>query len=68
VAAAREHAGEVRLRYRALFARLGPGFDGDAEVTDFDVLYCIVEGTASAAAEEANASRRGSSAGAPGRW
>jgi len=45
----------VRLRYRALFARLGPAFDGAAAVTDFDVLYCIVEGTASTAVGEAQA-------------
>ncbi len=55
VAAAREHAGDVRLRYRTLFTRLGPGFDGDANVTDFDVLLCIVEGTASTAVGEAQA-------------
>ena len=30
VRAATAHAGDVRLRYRTLFARLGPGFDGDA--------------------------------------
>jgi hypothetical protein len=55
VRAAAAHAGDVRLRYRALFARLGPGFDGEAAVTDFDVLYCIVEGTASTAVGEAQA-------------
>jgi hypothetical protein len=55
VAAAKEHAGDVRLRYRTLFTRLGPGFDGDANVTDFDVLLCIVEGTASVAVGEAQA-------------
>jgi hypothetical protein len=55
VAAAKEHAGDVRLRYRTLFTRLGPGFDGGADVTDFDVLYCIVEGTASVAVGEAQA-------------
>jgi hypothetical protein len=55
VAAAREHAGDVRLRYRTLFTRLGPGFDGTAGVTDFDVLLCIVEGTASTAVGQAQA-------------
>jgi hypothetical protein len=55
VRAAAAHAGEVRLRYRALFGRLGPGFDGTAAVTDFDVLYCIVEGTASVPVGEAQA-------------
>jgi hypothetical protein len=53
--AAGPHAGEVRLRFRALFTRLGGGFDGAAAVTDFDVLYCIVEGTASAAEGAAQA-------------
>ena len=55
VRAAREHAGDVRLRFRTLFTRLGPGFDGGANVTDFDVLYCIIEGTASTAVGEAQA-------------
>ena len=55
VRAAREHAGDVRLRFRTLFTRLGQGFDGDASVTDFDVLYCIIEGTASTAVGEAQA-------------
>jgi Helicase HerA, central domain len=55
VRAAGVHAGDVRLRYRALFSRLGPGFDGDARVTDFDALYCIVEGTSSASVGEARA-------------
>jgi hypothetical protein len=53
VRAAAAHAGDVRLRYRALFTRLGPGFDGDARVTDFDVLYCTVEGTSSTSVGEA---------------
>jgi hypothetical protein len=55
VTAAKDHAGDVRLRYRTLFTRLGPGFDGTASVTDFDVLYCVVEGTASTAVGEAQA-------------
>jgi hypothetical protein len=53
--AAGSQVGDVRLRYRALFTRLGPGFDGDAHVTDFDVLYCIVEGTASTQVGQAQA-------------
>ena len=55
VRAARDHVGDVRLRFRTLFTRLGPGFDGDARVTDFDALYCIVEGTASVPVGEAQA-------------
>jgi hypothetical protein len=53
--AAAAQVGDVRLRYRALFTRLGPGFDGDAAVTDFDVLYCVVEGTSSTSVGQAQA-------------
>jgi len=45
----------VRLRYETLFARLGPGFDGAHAMTDFDALYCVVEGTAGTAVAEAQA-------------
>lgn len=55
VRAAGPLVGEVRLRFRTMFARLGPGFDGAAAVTDFDALYCVVEGTASTAVREAQA-------------
>jgi hypothetical protein len=53
--AAAAHAGEVRLRYRALLDRLGPGFDGESAVTDFDGLYCVLEGTASVSVAQAQA-------------
>jgi len=46
VESAGKHVGDVRLRYETLFGRLGAGFDGPHQVTDFDALYCIVEGTA----------------------
>ena len=55
VRAAAGHAGEVRLRYRALLDRLGPGFDGQDAITDFDGLYCVLEGTASVAVAQAQA-------------
>ena len=55
VRAAAGHAGEVRLRYRALLDKLGPGFDGESAVTDFDGLYCVLEGTASASVAQAQA-------------
>ena len=55
VRAAGPLVGDVRLRFRTLFARLDPGFDGAAAVTDFDALYCVVEGTASTAVGEAQA-------------
>jgi hypothetical protein len=55
VRAATGHAGEVRLRYRALLDRLGPGFDGQDAITDFDGLYCVLEGTASVTVAQAQA-------------
>ncbi|MQA85893.1 MAG: hypothetical protein GEV03_15030 [Streptosporangiales bacterium] len=55
VHAAAPHLGDIALRYRTLFTRLGPGFDGSANVTDFDALYCILEGTASVDVAEAQA-------------
>ncbi|MBM7784896.1 helicase HerA domain-containing protein [Tenggerimyces flavus] len=53
---------DVRLRYKTLLDRLGPGFDGnptnpgtDDSITDYDVLYCVVEGTAGTTVAEAQA-------------
>lgn len=55
VRAASGQLGDVRLRFESLFARLGAGFDGDSAITDFDAVYCIVEGTASTSVGEAQA-------------
>ena len=53
---------DVRLRYKTLLDRLGPGFDGnptkpgvDDSITDYDMLYCVVEGTAGTTVAEAQA-------------
>lgn len=39
------HLGDVALRYRTLFRRLGNGFDGPGGFADADAWYCILEGT-----------------------
>jgi len=46
---------DVRLRFRALWRRLGPGLDGGSSWADADVWYCMLEGTAEAAVAEAQA-------------
>jgi hypothetical protein len=37
--------GDVALRFRTLFRRLGPGLDGPGGFADADAWYCILEGT-----------------------
>ncbi|MGN6794621.1 MAG: hypothetical protein ACTHJW_19730 [Streptosporangiaceae bacterium] len=39
------HTGDVALRFRTLFRRLGPGLDGPGAFADADAWYCILEGT-----------------------
>ena len=46
---------DVRLRFRALWRRLGAGLDGDWSFADCDAWYCVLEGTAEAAVAEAQA-------------
>ena len=46
---------EVALRFRSLWRRLGPGFDGAGRFADADVWYCILEGTADTRVAEAQA-------------
>jgi hypothetical protein len=46
---------DVRLRFRALWRRLGPGLDGGASFADADAWYCVLEGTAEASVAEAQA-------------
>jgi hypothetical protein len=46
---------EVALRFRALWRRLGPGFDGHGSFGDADCWYCVLEGTAEPAVAEAQA-------------
>jgi hypothetical protein len=46
---------DVRLRFRALWRRLGAGLDGGASFADADAWYCVLEGTAEVAVAEAQA-------------
>lgn len=46
---------DVKLRFQALWRRLGPGLDGGASFTDSDAWYCVLEGTAEVAVAEAQA-------------
>jgi hypothetical protein len=49
------HAGDVALRFRTLFRRLGPGLDGPGGFADADAWYCILEGTDQIPVAEAQA-------------
>jgi hypothetical protein len=58
VATARSSAkafNDVRLRFTALWRRLGGGLDGCATYADADAWYCVLEGTAEIAVAEAQA-------------
>jgi hypothetical protein len=58
VATARSSAkafNDVRLRFAALWRRLGAGLDGCASYADADAWYCVLEGTAEVAVAEAQA-------------
>jgi hypothetical protein len=47
--------GDIGLRFRALFRRLGGGLDGPGSFGDADAWYCILEGTAEVSVAEAQA-------------
>jgi hypothetical protein len=58
VATARSSAkafNDVKLRFAALWRRLGGGLDGCATYADADAWYCVLEGTAEVAVAEAQA-------------
>ncbi len=55
IRAASRQAGDIGLRYRTLFRRLGPGLDGPGGFADADAWYCILEGTAEVSVAEAQA-------------
>jgi hypothetical protein len=55
IRSAGRQVGEVALRYRTLFRRLGAGLDGPGELADADAWYCILEGTSEVAVAEAQA-------------
>lgn len=46
---------DVRLRFAALWRRLGAALDGGASFADADAWYCVLEGTAEGAVAEAQA-------------
>jgi hypothetical protein len=46
---------DVALRFRALWRRLGPGFDGRGSFGDADCWYCVLEGTSEPTVAEAQA-------------
>jgi hypothetical protein len=46
---------DVKLRFAALWRRLGAGLDGCASYDDADAWYCVLEGTAEVAVAEAQA-------------
>jgi len=46
---------DVKLRFAALWRRLGTGLDGGAAFADADAWYCVLEGTAEGAVAEAQA-------------
>jgi hypothetical protein len=49
------HIGDIALRFRTLFRRLGDGLDGPGGFADADAWYCILEGTSEIAVAEAQA-------------
>jgi len=55
VRSAARQIGDIALRFRTLFRRLGGGLDGPGGFGDADAWYCILEGTAEVAVAEAQA-------------
>ena len=55
IRAAARQIGDIALRFRTLFRRLGSGLDGPGGFGDADVWYCILEGTAEASVAESQA-------------
>jgi len=46
---------DVKLRFSALWRRLGAGLDGGSSFADADAWYCVLEGTAEVSVAEAQA-------------
>ncbi len=55
IRAAGRQIGDIALRFRTLFRRLGSGLDGPGRFGDADVWYCILEGTGQASVAESQA-------------
>ncbi len=52
---AARQTGDIGLRFRTLFRRLGAGLDGPGDLGDADAWYCILEGTSDISVAEAQA-------------
>jgi hypothetical protein len=55
IRSASRQVGDIALRFRTLFRRLGAGLDGPGRFGDADAWYCILEGTAEISVAEAQA-------------
>jgi hypothetical protein len=55
IRSASRQIGDIALRFRTLFRRLGGGLDGPGGFGDADAWYCILEGTAEISVAEAQA-------------
>jgi len=55
VSAARQHLGDIVMRYSVLLGRLGPSLNGGARLEQAEAWYCILEGTAEPSVAEAQA-------------
>ncbi|MEP7026023.1 MAG: hypothetical protein ABJB47_19930, partial [Actinomycetota bacterium] len=55
IRSAGRQSGDVVLRYRTLFRRIGGGLDGPGGFGDADAWYCILEGTAEVSVAESQA-------------
>jgi hypothetical protein len=52
---ASRHIGDIALRFRTLFRRLGEGLDGPGGFGDADAWYCVLEGTSEITVAESQA-------------
>jgi hypothetical protein len=55
IRSAARQIGDIALRFRTLFRRLGAGLDGPGGFGDADAWYCILEGTAEISVAEGQA-------------
>jgi hypothetical protein len=55
IRAAKNHVGDIQLRYATLLGRLGPALDGPGTLDGADAWYCILEGTREPSVAEAQA-------------
>ncbi len=55
IRSASRQLGDIALRFRTLFRRLGTGLDGPGGFGDADAWYCILEGTAEVSVAEGQA-------------